>query len=207
MVFFLTEGVPQKPTPSTLRAKNSEYPHYHYDILHTAYSVCTWLFHISFSVIGYEKVMLKDINLKKRLPYEWEVSWGQNGLKRDLAVECFLVKFWVEPLSAAHCRGVGVWPRISQDEKVLRKMNRSNSKYGHIIYEWFLSNHDIVPVWMDNYGIWGVYDKVLGRWTGAIGKVIGAKCHNLFNLAKIFLGRKWRGRHCFTLFWLHLQYQ
>ena len=58
-------GCSQKPTLSTLRANNSEYPHYHYDILQTAYSVCTWLFHISFSVIGYEKVMLKDINLKK----------------------------------------------------------------------------------------------------------------------------------------------
>ena len=41
------------------------------------------------------------------------------------------------------------------------------------------SNHDIVPVWMYSQQVWGEYDDVLGKWTGAVGKVIGGK-HSIF---------------------------
>ena len=45
----------------------------------------------------------------------------------------------------------------------------------NLIHEWSLSNHDIIPVWMQNNQDWGVYDEVQGKWTGAVGKVIGGK--------------------------------
>ena len=45
----------------------------------------------------------------------------------------------------------------------------------NVIYACFLSNHDIVPVWMYSGQVWGVHDKVLGKWTGAVGKVIEGK--------------------------------
>ena len=48
--------------------------------------------------------------------------------------------------------------------------------YEYIPYDWdilatFFQNHDIVPVWINCHYTWGSYDKELGKWTGAVGKV------------------------------------
>ena len=42
-----------------------------------------------------------------------------------------------------------------------------------VINECSLSNHDIIPVWMYSQQVWGEYDEVSGKWTGAVGQVIG----------------------------------
>ena len=48
-----------------------------------------------------------------------------------------------------------------------------------VINEGSLSNHDIIPVWMYSQQVWGEYDEALGKWTGAVGKVIEGK-HSIF---------------------------
>ena len=65
-------------------------------------------------------------------------------------------------------------PKISQDGK-LRGKGINLSKKCQKYYEFSLSNHHIVPVWMYSNQVWGEYDEVQGKWTGAVGKVIGGK--------------------------------
>ena len=48
--------------------------------------------------------------------------------------------------------------------------------YEYIPYDWeiletFFLNNDIIPAWINCHYTWGSYDKELGKWTGAVGKV------------------------------------
>ena len=47
---------------------------------------------------------------------------------------------------------------------------------GVISHDWqildsFFNINDIVPVWTNCHGIWGVYDEEARKWSGAVGKV------------------------------------
>ena len=65
---------------------------------------------------------------------------------------------------------------VDEEKGVLKTFPYLKSSFSiswnYEILDSFFRRHHIVPTWLNSNYDWGVFDQKLGRWSGAVGKVL-----------------------------------